>query len=616
MTIETGTSGRIPLEELARLPSRYFPALSWQRDRLAFYADTTGALELYLLDLASGEQRQVSRGGLPRSLHAGFVWNRAGDRIVLPRDSDGDEQHNLVALDLAGGEPTQLSDDPRCQEYPIAFSPGDEWLLVLTNRAGQHNLWRMRPDGSEYRQLTSYPFPVGGGVWSPDGMQIAFSTNESPDLRNQDIYLMNADGSEQRRLLRLTEGSREGVADWSPDGRTLLVGSDASGVARAGLLDLESGAVRWLGEEGVELYPGEFSQDGRSVLCLRNRDAQTEIVVYDVASGAARELELPPGAAAFAAFAAFALNDTAIVSSQSTPTTRPGVCLYTLADDRVRTLLAPEYGSIDPALFVDCAYVWYPSEDGTPIPALLYRPRNAAPGAALPAVVMVHGGPTGQYFRAFDPYAQFLADRGYVVLEPNPRGSTGYGVAFRDAALNDWGGVDLQDIAAGAAYLKALPEVDPRRLAVFGGSYGGFMTYLITVKRPALFKAGAAWVGISDLPRLYAGSMEHFKYYLRQQLGDPEEHAELLARPQRRQLSGEPAGEAADRAWRERPALPDRPGARRPRAAAGAGPARGRGVRVRGEGRGGPRQHGSGPEDRKLPPAGGLPRAAAVTGRA
>jgi len=523
-TLKTDNTGQIPLEELARLPSRYFPALNWQRDRLAYYGDETGALELYLLDLATGEQRQVSHGGLPRSLHAGFVWNRAGDRIVFARDTDGNEQHNLIALDLASGALTQLSDDPRCQEYPAAFSPGDEWLLVETNKVGQLNLWRMRPDGSDYQQLTRYPFPAGGGIWSPDGAQIAFTTNESPDLRNQDIYLMNADGSDQRRLLRLSEGSREYAARWSPDGRTLLVGSDVSGVSRAGLLDLASGGVRWLGEEGVEQYPARFSEDGRTVLCLRNRDAQTEIVLYDVASGAPRELGLPPGVALFAGFA---LDDTALVISQSTPTTRPGISLYSLSDGSVRTLLAPEYGGIDPALFVDCEYVWYPSEDGTPVPALLYRPRNAAPGAALPAVVVVHGGPTGQYFRAFDPYAQFLADRGYLVLEPNPRGSTGYGVAFRDAALNDWGGVDLADIAAGAAYLKALPEVDPQRVAVFGGSYGGFMTYLITVKRPELFKAAAAWIGISDLPRLYAASMEHFKYYLRQQMGDPELHAEL-----------------------------------------------------------------------------------------
>ncbi|HLZ69180.1 MAG TPA: prolyl oligopeptidase family serine peptidase [Dehalococcoidia bacterium] len=520
----TTDTGRIPLGELARLPSRYFPALSWQRDRLAFYWDTTGELELYVLDLASNELRQVSRGGLPRSLHTGFIWSRAGERIVYAWDKDGNEQHNLVALDVATAALTQLTDDPHCQEYPIAFSPDDTWLLVMTNKVGQLNLWRMRPDGSEYQQLTRYPFPAGGAVWSPDGERIAFVTNESPDLRNQDIYLMNADGSDQRRLLRLSESSRDFVADWSPDGQSLLIGSDVSGVTRAGLFEIETGTVRWLGEEGVEQYAGEFSEDGRSVVCLRNRDAQTEIVVYDVAGGAARELGLPPGVAGFAAFA---LHDSAIVFSASTPTTRPGLGLYTLGDGRLRTLLAPEYGSIDPALFVDCEYVWYPSEDGTRIPALLYQPRQIEPGAQAPAIIIVHGGPTGQYLRAFDPFPQFLADRGYVVLEPNPRGSTGYGVAFRDAARNDWGGVDLEDIAAGAAYLKALPAVDPARVGVFGGSYGGFMTLLITVKRPELFKAGAAWVGISDLPRLYASSMEHFKYYLREQMGDPEQNAEL-----------------------------------------------------------------------------------------
>jgi dipeptidyl aminopeptidase/acylaminoacyl peptidase len=91
----------------------------------------------------------------------------------------------------------------------------------------------------------------------------------------------------------------------------------------------------------------------------------------------------------------------------------------------------------------------------------------------------------------------------------------------------DWGGMDLEDIAAGATYLKSLPEVDPARLAVFGGSYGGFMTFLIAVKKPELFKAAVAWVGISDLMKLYESSMEHFKYYFRAQMGDPQERAEV-----------------------------------------------------------------------------------------
>lgn len=140
-------------------------------------------------------------------------------------------------------------------------------------------------------------------------------------------------------------------------------------------------------------------------------------------------------------------------------------------------MLAPVYGSIDPAAFVQSRHITYPSADGLSIPALLYTPRDLQ-GARLPAVVHVHGGPTAQWFRSFDPFAQFLVDQGFVVLEPNPRGSTGYGVQFRDAALRDWGGKDLEDIAAGAAYLRVLPYVDPDRLVVFGGSYGGYMPFM------------------------------------------------------------------------------------------------------------------------------------------
>lgn len=516
--------GRIPLEELARLPTVFMPAVSWQQDRVAFFWDVSGSLELYLLDVATGERRQVTHGGLPKSLHAGFVWSRAGDRIALPRDTNGDEQHNVVLCDLATGELTQLTDDPSCQEYPAGFSPGDAWLLVLANKVGQLNLWRMRPDGSEYTQLTQYPFPIFTATWSPDGTQIAYVTNETPDLQNADIYVMNADGSEPRRVLHVADGSKDVVTDWSPDGRTLAVTSDASGVHRPGLLDLATGEVRWLGDDGVDQSSGEFSHDGGSLLCGRNRDSQTEIVIYDVATGSPREPKLPPGVTGWASWA---LGDSALVFMESRPTARADLSLYALADDSVRVLLPAEYGSIDRTAFVDCDYVWYESVDGLRIPALLYRPRDAAPSAKLPAIVHVHGGPTWQWERGFDAFAQFLADRGYVVLEPNPRGSTGYGVAFRDAALLDWGGMDLEDIAAGAGYLKTLPEVDPERIAVFGGSYGGFMSFLAPVKKPELFKAAVAWVGISDLRRMYDSSMPHFQYFLRQQMGDPEERAEV-----------------------------------------------------------------------------------------
>ena len=517
-------SSRIPLEELAALPNFYFPQPSWSGAKVGFYGDKSGRLELYVLDIRTRDVTQLSHGELPRAVRAGFIWDRRDETIIFAKDQDGNEQHDLYAIDVRTGKTTQLTNNPGCQEYPIQVSPDNEWLTVLTNKVGQLNLWKMRRDGSEYTQLTHYPNPVFAGVWSPDGQWIAYGTNESGSLKNMDSYVMRADGSEARRVFHVQDGSQDWFADWAPDGRSMAVTSDASGVHRPGILDWQSGAVRWLGEDGVDETAVRFSNNGKWLACIRNQDSQLRPVLYDVASGARRDLKLAPG---IAVGSHFVLNDSALLTTLTTDTTRPSLVLYHLDRDSAETLIAAEYGSIDPGVFIASEHIRYDSFDGLSIPALLYRPRDIAPGAKLPALVLVHGGPTAQWFRGFDPYAQFLADAGYVVIEPNVRGSTGYGVKFRDMALRDWGGGDLEDVAHAAQYLKALPYVDPERIGIYGGSYGGYMTFMAVTKKPELWKAAVAAVGITDLHLLYEHSMEHFKYILRQQMGDPVQDAEL-----------------------------------------------------------------------------------------
>ncbi len=516
--------GNIPLRELASLPSFYLVKPAWDGEKFAFYWDKTGRMELYTADLPDGHPHQVSRGEVPRSPRAGFAWSRDGKRIVFAKDQDGNEQHDLYAIDTRTGAVTQITDTSQAQEIPVEFSPDDRWLTMLSNRDGQLNLYKLRPDGTEVTPLTRFANPVlAGGIWSPDGTRIAISANETPELKNQDIYVVNADGTEIKRVLQVKPGSIDRPAKWLPDGR-LAFTSDASGVNRPGILDLESGEVRFYGEEGVDEIATTVSRDGRYLVALRNQDATIRPVLYEIETGEARELDLPPGVAYGAEFVR---DDGAILVTHTSAARRPELLLYDLAADTSRTIIPAEYGAIDPSLFVPEQYVTYKSFDGLEIPALLYVPRDIPDGERLPAIVIVHGGPTGQFFRMFDPFAQFLVDQGFVVLEPNIRGSTGYGVEFRDMNRYDWGGADLEDVAAGAEYLKSLPFVDPDRLGVFGGSYGGYMTLMQVVKKPDLWKAAVAWVGISDLKKLYEKSMEHFKYYLRWHLGDPEENAAL-----------------------------------------------------------------------------------------
>jgi dipeptidyl aminopeptidase/acylaminoacyl peptidase len=482
MTKSARRRPQIVLDELCRLSSFFLPAVSWKGDCVAFYWDKTGRMELHVLDLATGDTRQVSHGEVPRELHAGFVWDRAGRAIVFAKDVGGNERHDLYRIDVETGAVTQLTNDPGVQEDVEQFSPDDQWLTVRTNKRqssspdtpGQLNLWRMRADGSDYGSLTNYAAPVFGGQWSPDGQLITYMTNENlSDLKNLDTYVMRADGTGAHKVLSVREGSKDTVADWHPDGGRLAVTSDASGQNRAGVLDLATGQVRWLGERDAEEEAIRFSKDGRLLAVSRNVESSVRSVVYDVASGEAHELALTNG---FAVGVSFFDSDRKLLVSFSSDVTRDSLLSYDLVADTYETLLAAEYGTVDRSLFVKAEHIYYPTFDGRKVPALLYAPRDIASGERLPGLVFVHGGPTGQFLRAFDPFAQFLVDRGLVV---------------------------------------------------FGGSYGGFMAYLAATKKPDLWHAAVAAVGITDLHRLYENSMEHFKYILREQMGDPEKDRAL-----------------------------------------------------------------------------------------
>jgi dipeptidyl aminopeptidase/acylaminoacyl peptidase len=522
---ETGAPNRlIDIEKLARLPSFFMPEVSESRRYVAYYGNHTGVTELYVLDLKSGRSEQVTRGEVPRSIRYPVVWAPDERHIVIPKDTDGDEQNDIHVFDLKTRELSQVTNAPKKQEIPLDVSADGKWILFASNRKGQLNLYRVPLEGGDAEQISDYANPIYHALFSPDGRKVAYIENESEDLKNLDVYVMDADGSDKQRVLRVREGSQDQVSDWSPDGRSLAVSSDASGIDRPGVLDLASGEVRWLGSKGVEEYAYRFSRSGSMLASLRNRDSVISPVVYDLKRGSAVKLRFPPGVAVGADFVD---RDTKLVSLCTTPTRRAEMVLYDLKSHKTRTLVPAVYGDFSPGMFAGARHVWYPSSDGRRVPAVIYRPRRAARGQKPGAVLYVHGGPTGQWFLNFDPYAQFLADMGYVVLMPNVRGSTGYGVEWRDLNRMDWGGGDLDDVAAGVEWLRRKGLADPARVGIFGGSYGGYMAYIAVTKKPELWKAGVAWVGISHLRTLYNSDMEHFKYYFREQMGDPDKNKEL-----------------------------------------------------------------------------------------
>lgn len=515
---------RIRVEDLAQLQGFYAVTVAWDGRQIAYYSDVTGRMELYWKDLETGDTRQLTHGEAPTAPRAGLVWTRDSAAVIFTKDNDGDEQHNLFLVAVDSGGIRQLVDSPKSQEYAVQVSPDNRRLAITSTKTGQMNLHELDLETLAWRQLTDFSRPVHGVGYSPDGRWIACNSNETANLVNTDGYLVSVQSGSVKRVFSVTDHSQDHLVAWHPDGRRLAVTSDAEGHGRAGIFDLETGQTRWFSPPGVEESAQNISPDGAYLVTVRNRDACLMPVLYRIDTGEEVPVPFPPGVAMGAQFAD---GGRKLLVQFTTPTSRAELVAHAIETGERQTVIPAAYGNLSPAWFVPCEHIRYPSFDGQRVPALLYKPRDVAPGERLPAIVAAHGGPTAQWFQSFDPYAQLLVDRGFVVLAPNVRGSTGYGVAWRDTNIGDWGGGDLEDVASGVEYLKGLDFVDPERIGIWGGSYGGYMSFIAVARKPRLFKAAAPIVGITDLLLLYEEDMPHFQYYLRQQMGDPEENADL-----------------------------------------------------------------------------------------
>jgi dipeptidyl aminopeptidase/acylaminoacyl peptidase len=228
--------------------------------------------------------------------------------------------------------------------------------------------------------------------------------------------------------------------------------------------------------------------------------------------------------------------ETAWVLVRSYSDTRPSTWNLFNTDTGALNKVGDAYPAIDPARMGRQEAVRYPARDGLVIPALLTVPRGST-RKNLPLVVLVHGGP---YVRGgewgFNPQAQFLASRGYAVLEPEYRGSTGFGEKHYRAGWKQWGLKMQDDIADGAKWAIAEGIVDPKRICIAGASYGGYATLMGLIKDPDLFKCGIDWVGVTDIGLLYSGhwsfrsdTSEGYKQYgMPQLVGDLVKDAEQL----------------------------------------------------------------------------------------
>jgi dipeptidyl aminopeptidase/acylaminoacyl peptidase len=371
---------------------------------------------------------------------------------------------------------------------------------------------------------------------SPDGSRLAWLTWRHPNMPWDGCELwvaeIAADGA-LANAARVAGGTSESIfqPEWSPDGRLHFV-SDRSGwwnLYRLGTdgraeplhpMEAEFGLPQWV----FAMSTYGFESAG-SILCTYSQGGRTYLARLDTASGALAEIETP-----YTAIVGLRVGAGRAVFSAASPTERQQIVQMELASGQMTVLRRSSEAELDPGYISLPEEIAFPTEHGLTAFGFFYPSRNrdyvAPQGELPPLLVMSHGGPTSATDGVFSPSIQFWTSRGIAVLDVNYGGSTGYGRAYRERLNGQWGVVDVDDCANGAKYLVERGRVDGNRLAITGGSAGGYTTLCALTFRDT-FKAGASHFGISDLEALSADTHKFESRYDQSLVGPLPESREL-----------------------------------------------------------------------------------------
>ncbi|MEW5827806.1 MAG: S9 family peptidase [Chloroflexota bacterium] len=477
--------------------------------QIAFIWDRNDLSDVYVMPSAGGWPQRIS---MNRGLVAYWddevpLWSPDGQWLAFTLGG-----HAQVAR-AEGGLPKKVSDFAEGASV-AAWMPDSRGLLVYVDRGGEAvQLLLTDRDGSWPRPLVTLEGDVRDAHPAPDGKSVVVVFRPNGDPNRWDLRLVDVASGEVRTLSGAPK-QKDWFARFSPDSRQIAFLSQRGGWDQAWLVNADGSGLRQLTALENDISDLAWSPDGSRLACTVNRGGRFDLAVIEIASGGLRDLVRGEG---FFQRPNWLPDGTELTVEYENPVQPPDIYRVRVGSGEMTQLTF----SNPPALrgkLVRPEPVIYPSFDGTPIQALLLKPEK--PNGA--AIVHPHGGPSGQYAFEWDILAQYFVAKGYTFIAPDYRGSTGYGVAFEQANYNDWGGADVQDVLYAARYLRGLDWVDPQRIAIVGGSYGGYMTALCLSRDPDyLFACGVSKYGDAHLENSWALCNRDLRLYTEMMLGNP-----------------------------------------------------------------------------------------------
>jgi dipeptidyl aminopeptidase/acylaminoacyl peptidase len=479
----------------------------WSPDgRYLYYAhDFNGRADIMRLDLSDKSITQVTTDFpaapimmLGQTTAAfDFSLSPDGSQIVYPSQKDG--KAHLISSE--GGVAKQLCLGEGAQGN-VAFSPDGKQVAFTAIHEETQVIAVAGTGGNQWPRIISDPnYFAFTPRWFKDGKRLVYFEYDSSSMPSWENRLVLADLETGQTKILVDGLGKEAAFTYtagnyapSPDGKYLAYVSEESGWGNIYLMDLATGQSSRLVRENAEHHEPVWSPDGTKLAYLKSQSSTmtVQMVTLDGQKQSVDEGQF------VCVGLAWSPDGQRLTYAKQNPVTPPNLWMYDLAKNKSSQVTTYKVGGLDEAGLVMTEVVHWKSPDGLEIEGLLTKPANLQKGKH-PLLLYIHGGPIMQYNLRFEPSVQYWVNRGWVVLQPNFRGSTGYGRDFRRALLNTWGDQDMLDSIAGVEFLKKEGLIDPSKVVSWGLSGGGYATLRLLTGWPDLFKAGVALEGVSNL---------------------------------------------------------------------------------------------------------------------
>jgi len=486
---------------------------------MLFSSNKTGIWNAYSMPVGGGEWTPVTRSTTDNRYAVAYFPD--DNRVLVRGDQGGNELDHLYVIGT-DGQQRDLTPGDKLKATFSGFSHDGKHFYVQSNERDPKNFDLYRYDSASYSRELVYENKLAyqPGPVSDDGRWLALS---KPNTTNDsDLFVADLSNGKLTKVSAHEGEANFAGEDFSPDSKWLYyTANDAGEFTQLRRVNLATWKHEPVQQADWDIAYSYFSHNGKYRVVAINEDGSTAIQVIDVASGKPIALpKLPSGE----------IRGVTIARSENR------MAFYLNGDRQPNDLYLLEFGgepkqltrSLNPAIaptdLVDSKVVRFKSFDGMEVPNILWKPHQASAGSKAPALVWVHGGPGGQTTRAHSALIQYLANHGYVVLGINNRGSSGYGKSFFAADDGKHGREPLWDTVAAKKYLQSLDYVDPDRIGIIGGSYGGYMTVAALAFKPDEFKVGVDIFGVTNWLRTLESIppyWESFREALYKEVGNP-----------------------------------------------------------------------------------------------